>query len=144
MAIVCCRWPFRANCGRLADLVRTGRRSTTARSRPPDRNWVARLEGKRDSVALSMKARVLWWRGSGWRPGTTHERLLSRFMRSDAPVLAPTFRSRTQGDLRALALLHPDQEWTVTDPRGDAIRRRWRAPNHPRPRCSAWSTHPVW
>ena len=38
-----------------------------------------------------------------------------RFMRSDAPVLAPTFRSRTQGDLLALILLHPDQEWTVSD-----------------------------
>lgn len=36
-------------------------------------------------------------------------------MRSDAPVLAPTFRSRTQGDLLALVLLHPDQEWTVTE-----------------------------
>jgi len=38
-----------------------------------------------------------------------------RVMRSDAPVLAPTFRSRTQGDLLALVLLHPDQEWTVSD-----------------------------
>lgn len=38
-----------------------------------------------------------------------------RFMRSDAPVLAPTFRSRTQGDLLALVLLYPDQEWTVSD-----------------------------
>jgi predicted nucleotidyltransferase len=38
-----------------------------------------------------------------------------RFMRSDAPVLAPTFRSRTQGDLLALVLLHPDQEWTISD-----------------------------
>jgi len=36
-------------------------------------------------------------------------------MRSDGPVLAPTFRSRTQGDLLALVLLHPDQEWTVSD-----------------------------
>jgi predicted nucleotidyltransferase len=36
-------------------------------------------------------------------------------MRSGAPVLAPTFRSRTQGDLLALTLLHPDQEWTVSD-----------------------------
>ncbi len=36
-------------------------------------------------------------------------------MRSDAPVLAPTFRSRTQGELLALVLLHPDQEWTVSD-----------------------------
>jgi hypothetical protein len=40
-------------------------------------------------------------------------------MRSDAPPLAPTFRSRTQGDLLALVLLHPDQEWTV----GDLARR---------------------
>jgi hypothetical protein len=36
-------------------------------------------------------------------------------MRSEAPVLAPTFRSRTQGELLALVLLHPDQEWTVSD-----------------------------
>jgi hypothetical protein len=36
-------------------------------------------------------------------------------MRSDAPGLAPTFRSRTQGDLLALVLLHPDQEWTISD-----------------------------
>ena len=36
-------------------------------------------------------------------------------MRSDGPVLAPTFRSRTQGDLLALVLLHPDQEWTLSD-----------------------------
>ena len=36
-------------------------------------------------------------------------------MRSDGPVLARTFRSRTQGDLLALVLLHPDQEWTVTE-----------------------------
>jgi hypothetical protein len=36
-------------------------------------------------------------------------------MRSDAPVLAPTFRSRTQGDLLALVLLHPDREWTVSE-----------------------------
>jgi hypothetical protein len=36
-------------------------------------------------------------------------------MRSDGPVLAPTFRSRMQGDLLALVLLHPDQEWTVSD-----------------------------
>jgi len=38
-----------------------------------------------------------------------------RIMRSDAPRLAPTFRSRTQGDLLALVLLHPDREWTVSD-----------------------------
>lgn len=36
-------------------------------------------------------------------------------MRSEAPVLAPTFRSRTQGDLLALVLLHPDREWTVSE-----------------------------
>lgn len=36
-------------------------------------------------------------------------------MRSDAPVLAPTFRSRAQGDLLALVLLHPDREWTVSE-----------------------------
>jgi predicted nucleotidyltransferase len=36
-------------------------------------------------------------------------------MRSDAPVLAPTFRSRTQGDLLALVLLHPDREWTISE-----------------------------
>ena len=36
-------------------------------------------------------------------------------MRSDSPVLAPTFRSRTQGDLLALVLLHPDREWTVSE-----------------------------
>lgn len=36
-------------------------------------------------------------------------------MRSDAPPLAPTFRSRTQGDLLALLLLHPHVEWTISD-----------------------------
>lgn len=30
-------------------------------------------------------------------------------------MLAPTFRSRTQGELLALVLLHPDREWTVSD-----------------------------
>lgn len=30
-------------------------------------------------------------------------------------MLAPTFRSRTQGDLLALVLLHPDREWTVSE-----------------------------
>lgn len=29
--------------------------------------------------------------------------------------MAPTFRSRTQGDLLALVLLHPDREWTVSE-----------------------------
>jgi len=42
-------------------------------------------------------------------------RVYHRFMRSDAPVLAPTFRSRTQGDLLARVLLHPDREWTLSD-----------------------------
>ena len=40
-------------------------------------------------------------------------------MRSEPPVLAPTFRSRTQGDLLALVLLHPDREWTVSELAGD-------------------------
>ena len=38
-----------------------------------------------------------------------------RVMRNDAPVLAPTFRSRTQGELLALVLLHPDREWTLSE-----------------------------
>lgn len=44
-------------------------------------------------------------------------------MRSDAPVLAPTFRSRLQGDLLALVLLHPDDEWTISE-----LSRRLSAP----------------
>lgn len=36
-------------------------------------------------------------------------------MRSEAPVLAPTFRSRAQGELLALVLLHPEREWTLSD-----------------------------
>lgn len=36
-------------------------------------------------------------------------------MRSNAPPLSPTFRSRLQGDLLALVLLRPDREWTVTE-----------------------------
>ena len=36
-------------------------------------------------------------------------------MRSDAPTLAPTFRSRLQGDLLALVLPWPDREWTVSE-----------------------------
>lgn len=36
-------------------------------------------------------------------------------MRSEAPVLAPTYRSRLQGDLLALVLLHPDEEWTISE-----------------------------
>jgi len=36
-------------------------------------------------------------------------------MRSDAPALAPTFRSQTQGDLLARVLLHPTVEWTLTE-----------------------------
>ena len=38
-----------------------------------------------------------------------------RVIRSDAPVLAPRSGFRTQGDLLAMVLLHPDQEWTVSD-----------------------------
>jgi hypothetical protein len=36
-------------------------------------------------------------------------------MRSNASLLAPTFRSKTQGELLACVLLHPEQEWTVTE-----------------------------
>jgi len=36
-------------------------------------------------------------------------------MRSNASLLAPTFRSKTQGELLACVLLHPDQEWTLTE-----------------------------
>lgn len=36
-------------------------------------------------------------------------------MRSDAPALLPIFRSRHQADLLTWLLLHPDQEYTVTD-----------------------------
>ena len=44
-------------------------------------------------------------------------------MRSDSPALAPTFRSRTQGDLLALMLLHPEQEWSISE-----LARRVEAP----------------
>jgi hypothetical protein len=36
-------------------------------------------------------------------------------MRSNASLLAPTFRSKTQGELLACVLLHPEQEWTLTE-----------------------------
>src|SRR5918996_5210641 len=36
-------------------------------------------------------------------------------MRSEAPLLAPTFRSRLQGELLALVLPWPDREWTVSE-----------------------------
>ncbi|PKQ25388.1 MAG: ArsR family transcriptional regulator [Actinobacteria bacterium HGW-Actinobacteria-4] len=36
-------------------------------------------------------------------------------MRSDWSPLAPTFRSRLQGQVLALVLLKPDQEWTISD-----------------------------
>lgn len=36
-------------------------------------------------------------------------------MRSDAPALLPIFRSQYQAELLAWALLHPDQERTMTD-----------------------------
>ena len=42
-------------------------------------------------------------------------------MRSDGPVLAPTFRSRLQGELLALVLLHPDREWTVGELAGRLV-----------------------
>lgn len=36
-------------------------------------------------------------------------------MRSEAPLLAPTFRSRLQGELLALVLPWPDREWSVSE-----------------------------
>ena len=36
-------------------------------------------------------------------------------MRSDAPALLPIFRSRHQADLLTVLLLHPDQDYTVTE-----------------------------
>ncbi len=36
-------------------------------------------------------------------------------MRSEAPPLLPVFRSRHQGELLAVLLLHPDREYTLTD-----------------------------
>ncbi len=44
-------------------------------------------------------------------------------MRSKAPPLLPIFRSRHQADLLAMLLLHPDDEFTVTD-----LSRRLRVP----------------
>lgn len=36
-------------------------------------------------------------------------------MRSEAPALLPIFRSQAQAELLALVLLHPDQEFSLTD-----------------------------
>ncbi len=36
-------------------------------------------------------------------------------MRSDAPVLMPTFRTQTQGELLALVLDLPEREWTISE-----------------------------
>ncbi len=36
-------------------------------------------------------------------------------MRSEAPALLPIFRTRAQGEILALVLQDPDQEWTVSD-----------------------------
>jgi predicted nucleotidyltransferase len=36
-------------------------------------------------------------------------------MRSEAPPLLPIFRTRAQGEILALVLQDPDQEWTVSD-----------------------------
>jgi hypothetical protein len=44
-------------------------------------------------------------------------------MRSEAPPLLPIFRSRHQADLLTMLLLHPDDEFTVTD-----LSRRLRVP----------------
>lgn len=44
-------------------------------------------------------------------------------MRSEAPALLPIFRSQVQAEILALLLLHPDQEFSLTD-----ISRRIEAP----------------
>ena len=44
-------------------------------------------------------------------------------MRSQAPALLPIFRSQTQAEILALLLLHPDQEFSLTD-----LSRRLTAP----------------
>lgn len=44
-------------------------------------------------------------------------------MRSEAPALLPIFRSQSQGEILALLLLHPDQEFSLTD-----LSRRVNAP----------------
>lgn len=44
-------------------------------------------------------------------------------MRSEAPALLPIFRSQAQGEILALLLLHPDQEFSLTD-----LSRRVNAP----------------
>jgi predicted nucleotidyltransferase len=36
-------------------------------------------------------------------------------MRSEAPALLPIFRTRAQGEILALVLQDPDQEWTVSE-----------------------------
>lgn len=36
-------------------------------------------------------------------------------MRTEAPALLPVFRSRLQGELLSRVLLHPDEEFTLTD-----------------------------
>lgn len=44
-------------------------------------------------------------------------------MRSQAPALLPVFRSQNQAEILALILLHPDQEFSLTD-----LSRRLKAP----------------
>jgi predicted nucleotidyltransferase len=44
-------------------------------------------------------------------------------MRSEAPALLPIFRSQAQAEILALLLLHPDQEFSLTD-----VSRRIKAP----------------
>lgn len=44
-------------------------------------------------------------------------------MRSEAPALLPIFRSQAQGEILALLLLHPDQEFSLTE-----LSRRVNAP----------------
>jgi predicted nucleotidyltransferase len=44
-------------------------------------------------------------------------------MRSEAPALLPIFRSQAQGEILALLLLHPEQEFSLTD-----LSRRVNAP----------------
>ena len=42
-------------------------------------------------------------------------RCYHRFMRSNAPALAPVFRSQAQGEILARLLLRPEAEWSVSD-----------------------------
>lgn len=44
-------------------------------------------------------------------------------MRSEAPALLPIFRSQAQAEILALLLLHPEQEFNLTD-----LSRRIKAP----------------